>query len=211
MKYWTLLLIISGFLWAEETIGIERAGNEAGKGRIQERMKMKKGMRREKGFRREGILRKKMEGEVRQWIKGLPEDQAAQAQKIVQYLHTSHEVSKMYLKEGAHQQALEVMKKRSRLKLPDFFSGAPSLLKASKAHSQMEIGSIYAKQGQWEKAVVHYESAMEMSKDLDIPQIMRTRARMELLKVYKKAGMDGKAASILKSTLEEAESGLQFE
>ncbi|MBT3785895.1 hypothetical protein HOF92_13045 [bacterium] len=172
------------------------------------RLRAKKGRQGRGG---EGRFRKKMKDDVGQWIKGLPEDQAAQAQKVVQYLHTSNEVSRMYIREKRFQEAIKVLEKRSRLKLPPVFTSAPPFIKAVKAHTYMELGSIYGKQGQWNMAVKSLETAMQESGKEGVPDMLKTKVRMELMRAYKKAGMEAKASGMMEATLKEAEAGLEFE
>lgn len=206
MKYFVILIISYGLSGAQDEL-LSSIDSELM--RVERDGRGKK--YREKGRRGGGRFRKQMESQVSQWMNSLPDEQAQQAQKIVQYLHTSHEVSKMYTRNGELKKAQEVLEKRARLKLPDFFSGAPSFLKSSKVHSLMEVGGIFGKLGEWEKAIQNYELAMEKMKGVEVPRMLGTRLRMELLKAYKKAGLEMKAASMMQSTLKESEIGLDFE
>lgn len=206
MKYVIVVLIFCGWLEAQESHEFNldpdvRRMEHEGKG----------GHHRGKGRRGGGRLKKAMESQVPQWMGLLPAEQAEQAQKIVQYLHTSNEVSRMYVRSGELKKAQEILEKRVRLKLPDFFSTAPPLLRSSKVHSLMELGVIFGKLQEWDKAIQNYEAAMEIMKVIEVPMMVSTRLRMELLKAYKKAGLESKAALMMQSTLKDSEIGLDFE
>jgi tetratricopeptide (TPR) repeat protein len=168
--------------------------------------------KRRKKRRKEGKMeRQRMQDKVRSFLESLPEGESEQAQKVVQYLHTSHEVAKMYMREKNWEKAIQVLNKRSRLKVPLSFSSAPPFLKAVKLHSRMEIGRIYMKQKKYKEAVNILEEAFEMSKKEEIPSMFQVKIRTDLLKAYRKAGMKDKAGSMLEQTLQEAEQGLEFE
>ncbi len=170
--------------------------------------------RRKRRLKRRGegkMERQRMQEKVRSFLESLPEGESTKAQKVVQYLHTSHEVAKMYMREKNWDKAIEVLSKRSRLKVPASFSSAPPFLKAVKLHSKMEIGKIFMKQKKFEEAVKVLEEAFEIAKKEDIPSMFQVKLRTDLLKAYRKAGMKEKAASMLEQTLQEAEQGLEFE
>ena len=210
----TILFLLLGFsstLFSNEDLVVRDSDSFRGENPRIERTRRLKAKKGRQGRGGEGRFRKKMKDDVGQWIKGLPEDQAAQAQRVVQYLQTSNEVSRMYIREKRYPEAIAVLQKRSRLKLPPVFASAPPFIKAVKAHTYMELGSIYGKQDQWNLAVKSLETAMRESGQEGIPAMLKTKVRMDLMRAYKKAGMGAKASGMMEATLKEAEEGLEFE
>jgi len=172
---------------------------------------------RRKGMRqgRKGKMRgfgKHMEQKMKSFMEGLPEEQRSNAKQIMTYLHTSQQVAKHHIKNKEYDQAATIFEKRLRLKVPAYFDGAPPMLKGFKLHTRVELGKLHLSRKDYSQAVRQLELALEESKkDKDLPPMMTQGIQAQLIRAYKKAGMDDKAQGLLQSSLSAAERGLEFE
>lgn len=174
----------------------EKSSRKGKKGKKHRKRKMKQGH--------------KFKKEIETWVKTLPEDQAVQAQKVFHYLMTSAGVARGYEKDKNYQKSIEVLSKRSKLKLPAFFSSAPSVLSLHKAQSYHLIAKQYLKLDKAADATSYLEKGLAEveGKDAKMLKSMLTR---ELMKAYKKSGQSEKAFQMMEKSLNEASNGLTFE
>lgn len=198
------LLIVSCLFSLPATNLIQADGNTKGEW---SQKKFKKGKKGRKGKVNHS---KQFKSQIETWVQTLPEDQAMQAQKVFHYLMTSAGVAKGYEKEKNYTKSIEILLKRSKLKLPAFFSSAPSVLSLHKAQSYHLIARQYLKLDKSADAISYLEKGLKdvEGKDAKMLKSMLTR---ELMKAYKKSGQSQKAFEMMEQSLNEASNGLSFE
>ena len=168
----------------------------------------KKGKRGKSGGFQDRFIKKQMN----EFLKTVPQEHHQKAQKIITYLHTSHRVAKIHMKNKNIVSALKVFNKRLRLKVPEFFDQAPPVLKYFKLATKSAIGKIYLSEKNGEKAVQILEKSFdEAQKYEDFPKSMLIGLRHQLMRAYRMIGKPAKADMMLESALREAESELEFE
>lgn len=198
------VLLVPG-IWADSDREIkDESGHEAREGR-----------RKQGRMGRMGNLRgsgKMMEQQMQSFLESLKEEDREHAQKIVNYLHTSHQVAKHHMKNNEFEQASAILEKRLRLKVPAYFDQAPPMLKGYKLHTRVELGKLYLDRKDYTQAIRHLELAYEESKkEKDFPTGAQQGIQAQLIRAYNKAGMNDKAQSLLQTSLKSAEQGLNFE
>lgn len=171
-----------------------------------------KGWGKKYGMHNKGFSRGELKRSMKDFMDKVPKEELEKAQKIITYLHTSHRVAKSHMRSNNTEEALQIMQKRMRLKLPTFFDQAPPMLKYFKLSTEAEMAKIYAKSGNSQKSIEILENVLQKSSQhKDFPKLLLINFRHELMRAYKQAGMQDKADDLLKESMKEAESDLEFE
>tara|TARA_Y100000589_G_scaffold105572_1_gene100053 strand:+ start:48 stop:680 length:633 start_codon:yes stop_codon:yes gene_type:complete len=172
----------------------------------------KKRLKKNKRDRANGFGSRSIKKRMNNFLKTVPPEYHEKAQKIITYLHTSHRVARSYMKSKNTSAALEIFNKRLRLKVPDFFKGAPPVLKYFKLATKAAISKIYLSEKNAKKALDILEiSHEEAQKHKDFPKPMMIDLRHQLMRAYRILDMHDKADRMLESALRDAEAELEFE
>ncbi len=172
----------------------------------------KKRSRRKKRRTSSGFLDRFIKKSMNDFLKTIPQENHEKAQKIITYLHTSHRVAKTHMKNKNMSAALNILNKRLRLKVPDFFDNAPPVIKYFKLSTKSAIGKIYLSEKNGEKALQVLERTFEEAQKYeDLPKPMLIGLRHQLMRAYRMVGMPGKADTMLESALKEAEAEVEFD